>query len=463
MHTAGSVADRASERGTESAVAPSTSDADVRERLSSVERRAAEGEFSGTAQHGGPVIYRYPAVMMPEFQRAVLDAVAPAGVDPVRTLDPFVGSGTTMCEASLRGFPFVGIDVNPLAILISRVKAGPYHLSAFRAAADGAARFARRSRSQARLDFASRDKWYRHDVQLDLGRLRTAIEREGHAPTRKFLWVVLAETARLCSNSRLTTVKLHIRKAADLERTLRPIDVFTRVATANLLGLEEWCADLAARGMIGPGNWLKSEVSLVQGDVRCQDTFDAVSATRFGLVVTSPPYGDNRSTIPYGEASYLPTQWLDPQDLQIDAAPENAFVVDAASLGGSRVGALDAAADLARRTAAFARTAKTLRSQPDDRIKRVAGFVRDLDKAIDRIDERLVGGAWQVWTVGSRTVGGVQVPLAEILAELQAERGAHHVATLTRPLPSRRRAAARNDRAPRMIDEQVVVLRSASS
>lgn len=444
-------------------IASSMSPSAVRERLAAVELRASEGEFSGTAQLGGPVIYRYPAVMMPEFQRAVLEAVAPAGIDPVRTLDPFVGSGTTMCEASLRGFPFVGVDVNPLAVLISRVKAGPYHLSAFRQATDDAVRSARRAKSEVRLEFASRDKWYRHDVQVDLSRLRRAIEREGHAPTRRFLWVVLAETARLCSNSRLTTVKLHIRKADELDRTLRPIEVFDRVASANLVGLDSWCRDLAASGGLRAGNWLDSEVSLVHGDVRCEDTLASVSAAKFGLVLTSPPYGDNRSTIPYGEASYLPTQWIDPQDLGVEAVPGNAFVVDASSLGGSRVGALDAIPDLATRSPSFARTSSALKAQPVDRIKRVAGFVRDLEVAIDRIQATLEDRSWQVWTVGSRTVGGVQVPLAEILVELQAHHGARHVATLTRPLPSQRRAAARNDRAPRMSDEQVVVLQNASS
>ena len=174
-------------------------------------------------------------------------------------------------------------------------------------------------------------------------------------------------------------------------------------------------------------------------------------------------YGDNRSTIPYGEASYLPTQWIDQQDLGLATLPENAFAVDAASLGGSRVGASIAADGLAQRSSAFARTAKALSSQPDDRLKRVAGFVRDLDNAIEQIHQRLEVGAWQVWTVGSRTVGGVKVPLSAILLELQAERGVQLVGSLTRSLPTKRRAAARNDRAPRMTDEQVLVLHNASS
>ena len=37
-------------------------------------------------------------------------------------LDPFCGSGTTLVEASLSGYNSIGIDIDPLSILISKVK-----------------------------------------------------------------------------------------------------------------------------------------------------------------------------------------------------------------------------------------------------------------------------------------------------------------------------------------------------
>lgn len=51
----------------------------MRDRLDALEQRASAGEFSRSTPLGGPVICRYPAVMMPEFQRAVFDAM----LDPV--------------------------------------------------------------------------------------------------------------------------------------------------------------------------------------------------------------------------------------------------------------------------------------------------------------------------------------------------------------------------------------------
>jgi hypothetical protein len=66
--------------------------------------------------------YRYPARFSPSFARAAIEAFTERG-DLV--LDPYVGGGTTVVEARLAGRLAVGSDLNPLAILVSQVKARP--------------------------------------------------------------------------------------------------------------------------------------------------------------------------------------------------------------------------------------------------------------------------------------------------------------------------------------------------
>jgi DNA modification methylase len=63
-------------------------------------------------------LHPYPARFIPEIPRQALELL---GVDgPV--LDPFCGAGTTLAEARRLGLPSVGIDLNPIACLISRVR-----------------------------------------------------------------------------------------------------------------------------------------------------------------------------------------------------------------------------------------------------------------------------------------------------------------------------------------------------
>ena len=68
-------------------------------------------------------IHWYPAKMFHRIPSAILSAVELPG-DAV-VLDPFCGSGTVLLEANLGGHDAVGIDINPLAQLISGVKTTP--------------------------------------------------------------------------------------------------------------------------------------------------------------------------------------------------------------------------------------------------------------------------------------------------------------------------------------------------
>ncbi|MDP3722534.1 MAG: DNA methyltransferase, partial [Candidatus Omnitrophota bacterium] len=50
----------------------------------------------------------------------ILDDLKPGKKDVV--LDPFCGTGTTLLECKFRGIPSIGIEINPVCVLASRVK-----------------------------------------------------------------------------------------------------------------------------------------------------------------------------------------------------------------------------------------------------------------------------------------------------------------------------------------------------
>lgn len=63
--------------------------------------------------------YHYPARFSPLFARAAIELFTEPG-DLV--IDPFVGGGTTLVEAQRLGRLSLGLDINSLAILVTRVK-----------------------------------------------------------------------------------------------------------------------------------------------------------------------------------------------------------------------------------------------------------------------------------------------------------------------------------------------------
>lgn len=78
---------------------------------------SADWDFPASPRRVGDV-HPYPARFIPELPALALDCLGASG--PV--LDPFCGSGTTLVEAVRRGQRALGVDLNPIACLISRVK-----------------------------------------------------------------------------------------------------------------------------------------------------------------------------------------------------------------------------------------------------------------------------------------------------------------------------------------------------
>lgn len=66
--------------------------------------------------------YKYPARFSPGFARAVIEAFTRPGE---LVLDPFVGGGTSVVEAVALRRRAIGIDVNELAVFITRAKTNP--------------------------------------------------------------------------------------------------------------------------------------------------------------------------------------------------------------------------------------------------------------------------------------------------------------------------------------------------
>jgi hypothetical protein len=87
------------------------------------------------------------------------------------------------------------------------------------------------------------------------------------------------------------------------------------------------------------------------GDSR--DAMPGVDEAPCDVVITSPPYGDNITTVPYGQYSFLPLQWIDFNDIHPAAKKEclnTTHEIDHRSLGGIRRIDAGVVADLHQRS-----------------------------------------------------------------------------------------------------------------
>lgn len=406
-------------------------------------------------------LVQYPAMMVPEMQAVLMKAVIEAhgGVD--RVYDPFAGCGTTLVESMRLGIDFVGQDINPLAVLFCRTKCGPFHLRKLSGAVEDVLAWASSDRAtRFEAQFPGLRKWFGSRAITELSRIRRAIRRVDHTWCRRVLWTGLAETVRLTSNSRTSTFKLHVRSAEDLEaRTVRPLEVFSSVVAEMSERLREEAGMLREAGHLTRGGFYRGEVEIRLGD----STAGRGDVVAHDLVVTSPPYGDNTSTVPYGQYSYLPLQWIDLRDIGAEVDHDcvrSTYEIDARSLGGSRRDALQQVAKLLDVSPSLKNALERLEDLPPDRMGRVAAFFRDFDASLDAVFGGLKPEGYMIWTIGNRRVGGEPVPSDRILEELLESRDARLVARIERQIPSKR-MANRNSIAKTMCREAILVFRKA--
>lgn len=228
--------------------------------------------------------HAWPGRLHPEIARRVLagSAALPRG-RPGRVLDPFCGGGTTGVEAFAAGHAAVGVDLNPVALLVGRARSTLLDgagRAAFveRARAIAGEVFGRaRRREPVRLSSAARSqgRWYGPHVLLELQGLADGAREEPDEVLRTLLRAVLSSIL----------VKVSLQRADSREEGV-PRQVGRGTAsTLFARRAEELAVRLAALEAEVPSG--TPPPAWITGDAR-----DLPEGARgpFDLVLTSPPY-----------------------------------------------------------------------------------------------------------------------------------------------------------------------------
>jgi hypothetical protein len=402
------------------------------------------------------VYFQYPAIMVPALQAQLLERLIELNPDARLVFDPFAGSGTVLSQTLLRGLDFVGWDVNPLATLICLVKGGPFYASSLRTRVTETMSVVKRDRGRSlETGLDSVDKWFSPRVQVALSRIRRGIRRERFLWARRFMWVAMAETVRLTSNSRTSTYKLHIRPAADIETRPDPIKVFESVLERNLKMFEDHRDLLLQAGKLSSGRYI-GNVTNVLGDAR-----NLRLSRKADIVITSPPYGDNKTTVPYGQAAYLPLHWIDLFDVHPVAEWDylvSTHEIDSRSLGGSRSISVSEIDALTKQSPALGEFLDRFPDRASARKREVAAFFKDLREAVGAITRSTKREGYVVWTVGNRKVMGRRVPMNLAITDFMTSMRFSLVDAATRTIPAGRKRMPRRNSTDLTINRESILM-----
>lgn len=227
--------------------------------------------FSSASPDSLASIHPYPARFIPDIPR---ELIASLGCDKESViLDPFCGSGTTLVEAQRAGFNSVGIDLNPIACLISSVKTQPLP--------DNFLFIAKAVYEQSQNTFAgyveipiipNLDHWFKTDVQKALSSILKHIDEQSDVLLRNALKLALSSIIVRVSNQESDT------RYAAIDNNHSANDVFNSFMSACQKIYEakkENSVDCEYCKIIN-----RDILSIIPSD------FDKP----IGLVITSPPY-----------------------------------------------------------------------------------------------------------------------------------------------------------------------------
>ena len=149
-------------------------------------------DFKNVTASGIHKISAYPATMVPDMQYELIKLIKSEDSSITNILDPFHGSGTTLVEGEKNNLSPIGIDINPLANLITKVKLQGVNKKYIDIANNRIEKFLKSNSFEFdKHYFYNIEKWYRNDFIMTFSKIRCAIQREKYRYVRQYYWVCL--------------------------------------------------------------------------------------------------------------------------------------------------------------------------------------------------------------------------------------------------------------------------------
>lgn len=251
-------------------------------------------------------------------------------------LDPFVGSGTTVLEAKYLGLDFWGSDLNPLAVLLSKTKVLTIENTSY--TKKRISEFAAQIKTEypnARLfpvcTFDGIHYWFKDDnirelsfIKFKIGQFVNRANKVNREMYALILLTAFSTTIRRFSLTRNGEFKLYRMSPSDIERfSVCAIDEF-----------EEAIMHLLDMLVVANDSYQKETRSTIC--LQNAKSLDYLQNKSIDLVITSPPYGDSKTTVAYGEFSRLSLQWMEDLLKRYVGIEVTDFDCDGQLLGGRK-------------------------------------------------------------------------------------------------------------------------------
>jgi len=365
--------------------------------------------------------HRYPAKFIPQIVSRLIKKYTKKG-DLV--MDPFGGCGTTLVESKVIYRLSVGVDINPVAVLITKAKITPIEPSKieeqFLKLKEKINSFNKNAKFKVpeheRIDY-----WFKQEEKRKLAFLFSEIARIKDQDTRDFFYCGFSNILKNCSiwlqKSNKPTRDLN-KKPAD------PFIVFPRQIKAMLQGNADFFNLLRER------KCLKTPC-----DVYCADAREIpVESNSVSLIVTSPPYV---TSYEYADLHQLTALWFEyTKDL---TNFRKRFIGTSYHNKKELVLNSEIAEDI--KEALFKKHKKTA--------EEVATYFSEMNQVFKEMKRILKKGRRTCIVIGNTSLKGVEILNAEVFVEQLQNLGFRIDDIIKREIPSKNLPSARDKKTGR--------------
>lgn len=357
-----------------------------------------------------PNIHKYPATMLPQLGIKILKEL---NISKGKMLDPYCGSGSSFSSGLECGINFIyGYDINPLAALISNVKFTKISINLLAST--------RKIFEEKILNFNIKnealifekpsvtniDFWFSEEIIYKLQILKYFINEIKNPKIKNFFLIPFSETVRDCSYTRKNEFKLYKMKQDEIFKfSPNVFDIYLEKLNKLILVYKNF--------------YLPKLIGNVNIKIECSKLL--VKKDFYDVVLTSPPYGDSKTTVAYGQFSTLSNEWMD-----INYARK----IDRLSMGGVK-------SKLLINKGLISNYISKISSIDNKRALEVSSFYNDLEESIKNVSYSLKKYGKVIYIVGNRRVKNIELPTDQFVAEKFEENGLKHLLTYKRAINSK--------------------------
>lgn len=405
------------------------------------------GKGLSSYTHG---VFKYPCKFIPHVPRWFIKKYGSEITKRAGVLDPFSGSGTTLVESCLLGYPSYGIDIDSLSILVSKVKSTKLNVKEMSLLQDIYNTLEKKLKSTKapakrvtsfipNLD--NIDHWFSKKVIHDLAFLKLTIndlyDDNKNKHINDFLMVTLASIIRRVSNADNQSPKPYIRGGQT-----KPIpDVFTtyiRYFAKYLKSIIEFSTSTELSGKV------------IGFEARKIDK-KAIKNGKVHLVMTSPPY---INAFDYVRSLKLENAWLGIMDSEdISRLYDIHIGTEKISASKYNIGSFSLGiSDLDQKL-------NQIFGIDKKRAHIVADYFISMEQNIKEVSSVLIKSGFYCIVVGDSTIRGIQIPTSRYLIEIAKRNGFKKVEDFSYIIRNRYLRIPRSGRGGIIPKDYIIVLR----